>query len=464
MLGWLPGVGDLDGTQYNSLDPANPNSQRVMVGQGADYCTYPDPDHSFTGTEQQMFAPNTPPVSGITGATMNGFVENYVKDKGTPQTIMNCFSPEQVPVISSLAQNFRACTRYHASVPGPTGPNRIFQHAGTSMGYNGGVYDGYPVNATTIYELLMAANESWAIHYHDFTSAHGLYPLNTHVDHFIQENRDESFSEFFDTIDNGTLRSYTFLVPLLSPFVTKNGSLNTNVNTEHPFTDIRRGEALIKSVYEKLRSSSYWNDVLLIVNYDEHGGFWDSAMPVPAVNPTPSATSHPTPFGFDRLGIRVPAIVISPWIPAGTDDTVYDHTSVLATVRNVFGLPRALYARDAVANRMDQGLLSQPRTDCPMTLPDVPTSPPLCLMVAPEGGPSDLAREYMHMYRVLLEKRGLGEQFVAAAATSGHTTSVEVVESDFEAGLFLRSAIKVLFQSGRSADSESVVGSDASQQ
>jgi len=439
LLGWLPGVGDLDGTEYNLLDPTDPNSQHVMVGKQASYCTYPDPNHSFSGTGVQDFAPNPAPVSGgLDKATMGGFVASYVKDGSKqPSDIMQCYTPDQVPVLSALATNFRACSAYHASVPGPTGPNRMFMHAATSTGYNGGVYDGYPINATTIYEHLNSSGYSWAIHFHDFTTAHGIYPLNTYTDGFVQ---DDKFEQFFDDIDHGRLNNYTFLVPLLSPYVF-NGTLDAAVNTQHPFTDIRLGESLIKRVYEKIRSSSYWNEILLIINYDEHGGFWDKAKPVATVNPTPQLPSHPSPFGFDRLGVRVPAILISPWLATAVDDTVYDHTSVLATIKNVFELPSFLAARDAQANAMDRGILPQPRTDCPVTLPPVPVNPPICLLTPENGGPNDLALEYMHMYDSMLR---------AAGRSIG--MAVDAVSNDFEAGIFLRTAIKELFGPGKRPD------------
>lgn len=97
-------------------------------------------------------------------------------------------------------------------------------------------------------------------------------------------------------------------------------SADQKANTQHPSEDIRNGEYLMKQVYENLRNSSYWLESLLLVTYDEHGGFWDKISPPGNVpNPTPQFKSFPNRFDFTRLGVRVPAIAISPWIAQGLD-------------------------------------------------------------------------------------------------------------------------------------------------
>ena len=150
---------------------------------------------------------------------------------------------------------------------------------------------------------------------------------------------------------------------------------------------MHNGEALIKRVYEAIRNSPHWNTSVLIVTYDEHGGFYDSVVPprnVPA--PARQKKSPPNQAGCDfrQLGVRVPAVVVSPWIPKGTvDHTQYDHTSVLRTIENLFGIS-SLTARDAAADDV-LALLSMPavRPDCMTTLPDpVPDTPPAAPLVA----------------------------------------------------------------------------------
>ena len=151
---------------------------------------------------------------------------------------------------------------------------------------------------------------------------------------------------------------------------------------------VARGEGVIKTVYEAVRNSPLWNRSLLIITYDEHGGFYDSVKPGPAPMPDDGspqdAKINMNGFIFDHYGVRVPAVIVSPLIPKGTvDHTLYDHSSVLATLEHLYGLP-PLTNRDKTANHVE-GLLSlaMPRTDCPTTL----NNPTVAVMTAaPEIG------------------------------------------------------------------------------
>ncbi|MCW3052594.1 MAG: non-specific phospholipase [Chthonomonadales bacterium] len=140
--------------------------------------------------------------------------------------------------------------------------------------------------------------------------------------------------------------------------------------------DVRPADQLVADVYNQLRSNDVvWNKSVLIITMDEHGGFYDHVVPPAAPNPDGIDASN---FQFDRLGVRVPAVIASPWIPAGTvDSTSYQHTSILATLKNLYGLANSLTKRDASANAFDK-LFSEatPRTDTPQTIagaPHVPT-------------------------------------------------------------------------------------------
>ena len=139
----------------------------------------------------------------------------------------------------------------------------------------------------------------------------------------------------------------------------------------HPLDDVTRGEQLVKTVYEAIRNSPLWDTSLLIVTFDEHGGFYDHVAPPPAVPPGDTITSGYVQNGFtyDRLGVRVPALVISPLIGRGTiDHTLYDHTSMLATVERLLGM-RNLTERDKAANDLLHLLrLASARTDAPTSL------------------------------------------------------------------------------------------------
>jgi phospholipase C len=254
-------------------------------------------------------------------------------------------------------------------MPGSTGINRMTMHTAQTDGYTGTSYDGKPmINAKSIYESFEASNLDWALHYHDFTTTHMISPLNTKTDKLKQ---DFGFESFYSELAEGKLNNYTFLVPLL------HNRNNWTANSQHPTYDVRPGELLIKQVYEELRKSERWNDTLLVVTYDEHGGFWDSDNAIPeTVNGNPKATASPYAFDFTRMGVRVPTIMVSPWLAPKVDDTIYDHTSVPAMLKSIFNLPNFLTPRDTVANHLDHPdtWLPAPRTDCPMTLPLPPSS------------------------------------------------------------------------------------------
>jgi arylsulfatase A-like enzyme len=139
---------------------------------------------------------------------------------------------------------------------------------------------------------------------------------------------------------------------------------------------VRLGEYLIAEVYDALRNSRYWEKSLLVVLYDEHGGFFDRVTPPGSVpNPDGKKSKHP-PFDFTRLGVRVPAILVSPFVEKGrVDSTIYEHSSLPATIKTLFNLPEGLTARDKAANTFEKNLSrSIPRTDTPVALP-VPGEP-----------------------------------------------------------------------------------------
>jgi phospholipase C len=150
-------------------------------------------------------------------------------------------------------------------------------------------------------------------------------------------------------------------------------------NDDHPSHDIAQGQRFVKEVYEALRSGPQWHETLLIITYDEHGGFFDH-VPTPVAGvPSPDdiVSDAPVSFAFDRLGVRVPALFISPWIepgtvvhrPSGPEPTSqYEHSSIPATVKKIFDLPEFLTKRDAWAGTFESVLTrATPRTDCPGT-------------------------------------------------------------------------------------------------
>ena len=318
-----------------------------------------DPGHHFPDVAIQMYG-----STDRTGEpTMSGFVVDYEKMCGgkikAGRRIMKCFNEKRVPVISQLAQQYAVCDHWFSSVPGPTLPNRSFAHSATSIGR----VDMNPVwfnESKTIYELLAENGSTAKIWFHDWSMAQTFKNL------LIDQNKwFGKFDGFLDGCKKGKLPAYSFVEPRYNA---SNSGDALPANDQHPDHDVHEGETLILDVYNAVRNSPLWEKTLLMITYDEHGGTYDHVVPPKTVNPDGKMCADP-PFGFDRLGVRVPAVVISPWIESGTiDSTVYDHTSIAATARKLFlganWKDNFLTERDRHAKTFDFPLTRDtPRTD-----------------------------------------------------------------------------------------------------
>jgi len=367
----------VDGSQTNPLNTTNPNSPVFHVNPNAVYVPPFDPDHSVPGTTVEVFGGTTP----LDPAPMNGFVQQANSNGQTPpDEVMNCFNPTTVPTITALASEFAIFDKWYASVPGPTIVNRLYLHSATSDGESGSAWDdvhialGYP--QTPIYQSIAEAGLTWGVYQEEIAYPLAFKwmrePANLHNEHW--------FEDFGDHVKLGKLSNYTFLAPRFFAIP------DFPANDEHPSHDVSLGEKLISDIYATLRNSVYWNTTLFIVTYDEHGGYYDH-VPTPQQGvPNPDgkdAKAPDPPFSFDRLGIRVPTVMASPWINKGTvvheatgptNTSQYEHSSVAATLKKIFGLQNFLTKRDAWAGTFE-GIFTQrttPRTDCPTSLPEPP--------------------------------------------------------------------------------------------
>jgi phospholipase C len=359
MLGYLPVGERLAGEEYNLVDPADQSSEMVFVSPDSGYITQPNPSHDVVSVEKQEYGK----VGQIVHpAPMNGFVKMQIEtahgDTEVGKKIMQCFDPIKLPVLSTLAREFVLCDHWHSSVPGPTWPNRFFAHAATSDGVCADDAR-HLYNMRTIFDLLSENNLSWNVYYGDIPQSILLVHEADRLTHL------RNFHRFFEDLGKYELANYTFIEPRFIDF------LNWKATDQHPPHDVRFGEYLIAEVYEALRSSKFWKNSLLLVVYDEHGGFYDHVSPPDQVPNPDGKVSIDPPFDFTRLGVRVPAVIISPWVGKGeVDSTLYEHASIPATARSLFGLPMALTARDQAANTFNKTLTRRtPRKDAPQLLP-----------------------------------------------------------------------------------------------
>ena len=296
----------------------------------------PDPDHHFPAVDLQIFGGDTSPTRT---ANMQGFIKSYFnqqEDVAHSQKIMYYFAQNQLPVLTTLALEFAVFNRWFASIPGPTICNRAFAHYGTSFGR----VDMNPIDINepfkAIYDRLIAAKHTAKLYYFDATSS------TMEVANLLQHEPElfGTYDQFLSDCQSGNLPEYSFVEPNYNDHDTDSGE--AVANDQHPDHNIQAGELFIASVYNAIKqNSNLWQSTALLVVYDEHGGIYDHVVP-PACPPdqfTASANDTGTglPFAFDRLGVRVPAILISPWIPRGTIiNRVFDHASIPATITKFF--------------------------------------------------------------------------------------------------------------------------------
>ena len=391
LLGYLkasnPSVAGLTGQEFNYRDPRASQPVPIPVTPATAYTMPFDPAHEFPDVQLQLYGPSSnvqqPTNPPVDSAPMSGFAYSAVQASQPAQApaaaprIMECFKPEQVPVIAALAREFALCNFWYSSLPGPTWPNRFFIHAGTSGGLTDSpdteqIVEGFMFENGTIYDRLREAGEEWRIYHDGLPQSAGIDDLRlTYIAPFSKKFRSMSF---FEEDMKSSLPAYVFIEPNYDT-----GHNYVRGNSMHPLNDIRQGERLVKRVYEGLRNSQHWATSMLIITFDEHGGFFDH-VPPPAATPTgdDKRYAHPSrDFVFDRQGVRVPALVVSPFTGKGTiigadpadPATRFDHTSVLATVEKRFGI-KPLTKRDAAARTLEAALnLAAPRTDAPNTLP-----------------------------------------------------------------------------------------------
>jgi phospholipase C len=335
MLGYLSlegRRGDVDGLR---AEFANERDGRVYAVHHLDSTAIADdPDHSGDAVELQLG-----------GGKMDGFVESFAKtlaDRGVedadPCRVMGYYNAADVPVYDHLAREFAICDRWHSSVPGATWPNRLYAISGHAAGSR----DDLPLNLPPIYDEpsfvrhLDAHDISWRWYSFEggslrFADAHYLLGHHDRFAYFSKGNLswksdfqvtvDTDAPSFLEDAARGALPSVAWIDPNFSNF----NPIGFQPNDDHAPADIKDGQELVLAVYHALATSPQWDKTLLIIFYDEHGGFFDHVAPPEAPDDDPEK--------FGRYGVRVPALIVSPWIePRSVSHTLFDHTSIMKTI------------------------------------------------------------------------------------------------------------------------------------
>jgi phospholipase C len=275
-----------------------------------------------------------------------GKLDGFVKAHAGPneKEVMGYYVRKQVPIHCALADAYATCNRWHASVLGPTWPNRFYLHGATSKGQKG----NQPVSGfESIFDVLKDAGVAALNYHHGVAFATGGY---------FKLDGLATMSEFKQHAKDGKLPKLSIIDPAF---------FGAGANDDHPSNgDIPAAQLLVSDVYSALAASPQWSKCLFVVTYDEHGGFFDH------VPPTTTTDDYPE---FAQLGIRVPGLVVGPYVRHGcTVDTVFDHASVIATVARKHGLPplnaRAGAAAD-LSSCLDPALVKAKTPQSAVTLP-----------------------------------------------------------------------------------------------
>ena len=380
MLGLLPDSENYDGVVIgndrftNRDDPAVKTSTAHPATDDAGTVFPVDPDHSHEAVLAQM-------QTDADGRPNAGFVASY-RAKCGPQRladaantkppydlgslVMRVHRPEAVPVLSRLATQFAVATKWFSPVPGETWPNRNFVHASTSDGAVNIEFGAY--TDPTIFELLEKhrgrtpqRRRSWRIYHDGPTQVMAFRKLWNPQ----RIGNWDPITKFAEHVAANDLATYSFIEPNHHTPVAR--QMNGNSSSQHPGNnsvaiqsfpgatredgaDFLRGEQLIAQTYQALQANpAVFEKTLLVITYDEHGGLFDHVPPPPT---TPPADGHNggilrsvigifvrrhVDFAFDRLGMRVPAVLVSPWIePGQVDNAVRDHSAVPRTLRELF--------------------------------------------------------------------------------------------------------------------------------
>ena len=390
-----------------------------------------DPGHDFNDVYLQIYGT---PFNGTFARTptMAGFVKSYEQQAGVSKgaAVMRCFKPQRVPTIATLATEYAVCDQWFSSVPGPTLPNRAFAHFGTSFGRLDMSPDFFRAQPS-IYQRLRRAGKTGKIYYYaKWSGTQGMTFLLAD-----QRNFFGLFGDFKKACAQNQLPSYSFVEPAYSD---NDAELATD---QHPDHNVLQGDNFIRRVYDAIRSNDdCWKSTMLVIVWDEHGGLFDHETP-PAVLPDDFSSEAP-PFNFDRLGVRVPAVIVSPYIDAQVEHTVYEHASIPATVTEQFiGDPRTVspHARERHANTF-MHLFTREIDDPRMDEPDF-SAAGARPRTKPRATGDDPASS-LHLHQV----RELHALLMRIDPAFARTLQPQAVATEADANAFIAAAMNVIHQ------------------
>ncbi|CAD6232321.1 unnamed protein product [Miscanthus lutarioriparius] len=454
MLGWmrrllgLP-VDGLTGAECNPNSNSTNSTSSICVSSDADLVVPDDPGHSFEDVLEQVFG-NGNISAAAAQPSMSGFVRSALSVNALlSSAVMRAFRPSLLPrpsprwsppspsstAGSPPSRAPRSPTGCSSTPPPPAAPSRTTSSTSSSATRSAPSSSPSPPTATTSPSTSRPSPPCSST----AASARSATPPAPST-----ATTPPSRTTHAAASSPGALRHRA---QVLRPH-------GDSADDDHPAHDVANGQRLVKDVYEALRASPQWNQTLLIVTYDEHGGFYDHVATPTAGVPSPDGIRGPPPFffKFDRLGVRVPTIMVSPWIKKGTvvgravgptDTSEFEHSSIPATIKKIFNLSSDfLTKRDAWAGTFEHIFteLDQPRTDCPETLPEVPFERPT--PPKEHGWLSDFQRELVELASFLN-----GDYMLTSLAQESRKKKMTVKQAD----AYVRRAITSFLQASKQA-------------
>jgi phospholipase C len=345
-LGWLPGAdGKQAGLTYSGRDGTSKSTYHLGDFQG---CAHPDPDHSYEGGRAQFD---------------DGRSDGWLQAGASDVYAIGYYERADLPFFGEAAATWTACDRYFSPILGPTYPNRMYSHAGTTDRI---------LNTTTtstlptVWDRLASAGLKGTYYFSDipFLALWGAkyVPISNRYEQFLTD------------CAAGRLPQVAYVDPRFG------GEEQGTSNDDHPHADIRAGETFLNQVYEAVTSSPNWPSTLLVISFDEWGGFFDHVPPSLAPDVQPA---------FERRGFRVPTLLISPRAPRrSVAHDVYDHASILRLIEWRWNL-QPLSVRDAQATNLAGAL------DFGTTRPDAPrfSVPPTVAAVCAPGSSASVGEQ-----------------------------------------------------------------------
>lgn len=330
---------ELEGIDPNAPPRFNidPNGQAILQLPTLENQVPHDPKHEHPNVMRQLESSN----AGFVRDFANTYPNSTAEDR---QYVMGYYPLDHLPGLHALARDFTICDHWFSSLPGPTWPNRFFALSGTSSGRvtmpNGPLHPdlaniAFEQDQKTIFDCLDEVNQTWRIYFYDFPASLIL----THQRHLKNLAHYTPIDAFFEDArkPEAEFPAFTFIEPKY---------FGIDQNDDHPPHNVMKAQKLIADVYNAIRSNpDLWESTLLVVAYDEHGGFYDHVTPPKAIPPD----AYQEEYAFDQLGVRVPALLVSPWVGKGVEKTVFDHTSLLKYLCDKWGMS-GLGNRTAAAN------------------------------------------------------------------------------------------------------------------